>query len=316
MLSASQEKLISHFANSVQTDSLRQCYIIKGEKGLGKKTACRKIAQYIMCETGSACGKCNGCLSVLSGAHPDCSTISNGDKKVIEVDKLREMKKAVYTKPTNSKYRLYIIENAHLMDAPGQNAILKIIEEPPPYAVFIFVCDNLNTILPTILSRSHVLEMGKWSMEDLKKAVPLEGDKEYMYSYSMGSIGALLELSTDEEFAKLRDGVIKTFVDMMGSNELSLYDAIDFWLANAEQKNKLIDILILFLRDVMLSKSSLPHLMANTDKLNQIETVSEKITLKKSFDMLKLANDAPKLMGKYGNFKIAAQTLLIQLKQM
>lgn len=316
MLSVSQEKLISHFAHCVKTDSLRQCYIIKGEKGLGKKTACKKIAQYIMCENGSACGKCNACLSVISGAHPDMSTISNGDKKVIEVDKLREMKKTVYTKPTNSKYRLYVIENAHLMDAPGQNAILKIIEEPPSYAVFIFVCDNLNTILPTILSRSHVLEMGNWSVEDLKKAVPLDNDKEYMYSYSMGSIGALKELSSDEEFLELRNGVIKTFVNMMSSNELSLYDAIDFWLANAEQKNKLLEILILFLRDVMLSKSSLKSLMANTDKLKEIETVSEKITLKKSFDMLKLANDAPKLMGKYGNFKIAAQTLLIQLKQM
>ena len=202
MLSASQQKLISHFAHSVQSDSLRQCYIIKGEKGLGKKTACRKIAQYIMCETGTACGKCNGCLSALSGAHPDLGIISNGDKKVIEVDKLRDMKKAVYTKPANSKYRLYIIENAHLLDAPGQNAILKIIEEPPSYAVFIFVCDNLNTILPTIISRSHILEMEKWSVDDLKKIVPPCGDNEYMYSYSMGSIGALLELSADEEFAK------------------------------------------------------------------------------------------------------------------
>jgi len=137
-----------------------------------------------------------------------------------------------------------------------------------------------------------------------------------MYSYSMGSIGALLELWADEDFLELRDGVIKTFVNMMVSSETSLYDAIDFWLANAEQKNKLLDILILFLRDIMLSKSSLPHLMANTDKLKEIQTVSEKVTLKKSFDMLKLANDAPKLMGKYGNFKIAAQTLLIQLKQM
>ena len=108
----------------------------------------------------------------------------------------------------------------------------------------------------------------------------------------------------------------RTFVNMMCRDELSLYDAIDFWLANSEQKNKLLEILIFFLRDVMLLKSSLADLVANTDKLKEIQTVSEKITLKKSFDMLKLANDAPKLMGKYGNFKIAAQTLLIQLKQM
>ena len=99
----------------------------------------------------------------------------------------------------------------------------------------------------------------------------------------------------------------------MGTNELSLYDAIDFWLFNAENKEKLIEILILFLRDVMLFKASLPNLVANSDKLKEIQAVSDKITLKKAFEMLKIANDAPKMMGKYGNFKMAAQTLLIQL---
>ena len=316
MLSASQEKLISHFANSVKEDTLRQCYIIKGEEGVGKKTVCRQIARYLMCEEGTACGKCNGCLSTIEGAHPDCTIISNEDKKVIAVDKLRAMKKEVYTKPAKSRYRLFIIENAHLMDAPGQNAILKIIEEPPSYAVFIFICDNLGTILPTIISRSHILELEKWSQEDLRKAMPLEKDREYMYSYSMGSIGALKSLSTDEDFASLRDGVIKTFVDMLTLGEASLYDAIDFWNENAQQRNKLTEILILFLRDVILCKASLPRLMANTDKLKEIQTVSDKTTMKKSYEMLKLANDAPRMMGKYGNFKMASHTLLIQLKHM
>lgn len=315
MLSSSQKKLISHFENCVKTDCLRQSYIIKGEKGLGKKTAAKKIAEYIMCQSHSACGTCSGCQSVKMGAHPDCTIISNEDKKVIAVDKLRAMKKDVFTKPAISKYRLFIIENAHLMDAPGQNAILKIIEEPPSYAVFIFICDNLNTILPTILSRSHILDLEKWNIQDLKEALPLPKDKEYMYSYSMGSIGALKELFHDEEFGILRDGVIKTFVSLMGTNELALYDAIDFWIANAENKDKLIDVLILFLRDVMLFKTSLPNLVANTDKLKEIQAVSDKITLKKAFEMLKLANDAPKMLGKYGNFKMAAQTLLIQLSK-
>ena len=316
MLSSSQKKLISHFENCVKTDCLRQSYIIKGEKGVGKKTAAKKIAEYIMCETHSACGSCNGCQSVKTGAHPDCTIISNEDKKVIEVNKLRAMKKDVFIKPAMAKYRLFIIENAHLLDAPGQNAILKIIEEPPSYAVFIFICDNLNTILPTILSRSHILDMEKWSTEDLKEAMPLSNDKEYMYSYSMGSIGNLKELLEDEEFSLLREGVIKTFVSLMGTNELSLYDAIDFWITNAENKDKLIDILILFLRDVMLYKAALPNLAANTDKLKEIQAVSDKISLTKAFEMLKTANDAPKMLGKYGNFKMAAQTLLMQLSKM
>ena len=315
MFSSSQKKLIEHFENAVRSDSLRQCYIIKGDHGLGKKTAVKKIKEYIMCQNGTACGKCNNCLTLVSGANPDCKTISNGEKQTIEIGKLRDMIKDVYVKPVSCKYRLFIIENAHLMDAPGQNAILKLIEEPPSYAVFILICDNLNAILPTIISRSHILEIENWSIEDLKSACPLGKEDEYMYTYCLGNIGMLKEVSADEDFAVLRNGVIKSFVPIVVEDELAVYDAIDFWLANKEHKDKLIEILIMFLRDVMLYKSSLPHLMANTDKLNEIKAVSSAVTLKKSFDMLKIANDAPRMLGKYGNFTIAAQTLLMQLKK-
>ena len=132
MFSSSQQRLISYFENAVAGDSLRQAYIIKGEAGLGKKEACKKISRYIMCYSGNACGKCNGCMSFDKGANPDCVRVSNEDKKTIELDKIRNMIKEVYIKPINGKYKLFIIENAHLMDAAPQNALLKVIEEPPP----------------------------------------------------------------------------------------------------------------------------------------------------------------------------------------
>ena len=315
MFSSSQKKLISYFENAVRKDSLRQCYIIKGEEGLGKKTLCRALARCILCENGRGCGECNSCKSLEKGANPDFKLISNGDSKIIEIKKIRDMIKEVYVKPIGSKYRLFVIENAHLMDAPAQNAILKIIEEPPAFAVFILVCDNLNALLPTILSRAQLLELEKWSIEDLRQACPLKKEDEYMYTYCLGSIGMLKKISEDESFSVLRDGLIKTFIGIFSSGDYSVYDAIDYWQANKEQKDSMIDILIMFLRDVMLYKSSMPQLMANTDKLKEIQTVSDKVSKKKCFDMLKTANEAPLIFGRYGNFNMASQTLLMQLKK-
>lgn len=314
MFSSSQKKLISYFENAVAVESLRQTYIIKGESGLGKKEVCKKIGQYIMCHNGTACGECNGCLSFLKGANPDCIKVSNDDKKTIELQKIRNMIKEVYIKPIGGKYKLFIIENAHLMDAAPQNALLKVIEEPPGYAIFVMLCDNLNSILPTILSRSMVLELEKSSIEDLQKICPLSNEDKYMYTYCMGNIGMLKSVSSDENFKLLRGEVIKTFVNYIESDDYAVYDVIDFWLKNKDSKDDMINILTMFLRDVVFVKTDTPNLVANTDKINEINRVCEKTSLKAAFAMLSNINDAPRLMGKYGNFSMVVQTLFTNLK--
>ena len=314
MFSSSQDKLISYFKNAVEGDSLRQAYIIKGEAGLGKKEALKQISRYIMCHNGAACGKCNGCLSLDAGANPDCVRVTNGDKKIIELEKIRNMIKEVYIKPLNGKYKLFIIENAHLMDAAPQNALLKVIEEPPPYAIFVLVCDNLNSILQTILSRTQVLELEKCSTEDLKAICPLPQENSYMYTYCMGNIGVLKSISSDESFRLLREGVISTFVNMIKNGDYSVYEVIDFWLENKDSKDILLNILTMFLRDVVLIKTDSASLVANTDKMAQLTEVCQKTSLKEAFAMLSNINDAPRLMGKYGNFSMVVQTLFANLK--
>ncbi len=316
MFSSSQEKLVSYFENAVKDDSLRQTYIIKGESGLGKKEALKKISQYIMCHDGTSCGVCNGCQSLFANANPDCVRVSNGDKKTIELQKIRNMIKEVYIKPVGSKYKLFIIENAHLMDAAPQNALLKVIEEPPQYAVFVLLCDNLNTILPTILSRAFVLELWRSSIDDLRKICPLSKEDEYMYTYCLGNIGTLKSISSDENFKSLRQNVIKTFANMILGDEYSVYDAVKFWLDNKDSKEELISILVMFLRDVVFYKNSMSDKISNTDKIKEIKALSDKLTLKSSFDMLSLANDIPRLMGKYGNFSMVVETMMIKIKSM
>ena len=85
---------------------------------------------------------CNGCHTVSAGTNPDVVRISNEDKASIGVDKIREMIKDVYVRPIISDKKVIVIENAHLLTKGAQNALLKVIEEPPEYAVFIIVCET------------------------------------------------------------------------------------------------------------------------------------------------------------------------------
>ncbi len=316
MFSSSQERLISYFEAAAKTDTLRQTYIIKGEAGIGKKFLLKRISRHIMCQSHEACGSCNICQSLELGANPDCICISNGDKKTIELQKIRSMIKEVYIKPVTGTHKLFIIENAHLMDAAPQNALLKVIEEPPWYAIFILVCDNLNTILPTILSRAVTLEVGRASIDDLKRICPLSPADEYMYTYCLGNIGVLKSISTGSEFRELRRGTIDGFVKMMQSDEAKVYDYIDYWLERKEDKDSLINILVMFLRDVVFYKNSVTAYIANTDKTDEIKALSRKLTLGAGFEMLSLINDLPRLLGKYGSFPMAVQTVMIKLKQL
>ncbi len=311
----SQEKLISYFKSAAADGNLRQTYVIKGDRGVGKKEALKEISRYIMCQSSSGCGTCNSCESLSAGANPDCVRVSNGDKKTIELQKIRSMIKEVYIKPVMGKYKLFIIENAHLMDAAPQNALLKVIEEPPLYAVFVLLCDNLNSILPTILSRAMTLEMERADTEDLKKIFPLPKKNEYMYAYSLGNIGTLKSISADEDFIDLRHKLIANFIDAMTGREDGIYDAIDFWLKYKDMKDDMINILVMFLRDVVFYKNLVTDRIANIDKINEIKKISDKISKKSSFEMLTLVNDTPRLMGKYGNFSMAVQTMLIKLKE-
>ncbi len=315
MFSASQSELISYFANAVLSDALRQCYIINSEAGLGKSFAAEMIKQHIVCDTNSACGECNACLSLSKGANPDCYTVTNGDKKIIELAKIRAMIKEVYIKPISGRYKLFIIDNAHLMEAPAQNALLKVVEEPPSYAVFILITDNIGTFLPTILSRSMVLELKRWSIDELKKLCPLEKKDEYLYDYSLGNPGVLNAVIADEGFKALRETAISGFINMLLGDETLVYDAVDFWLANKDSKEKLIDVLTMFIRDIVLYKSACIENITNKDKIKEIQTVSEKLSLKKSFKMLETIGDAPRMLGRYGNFAMLVQNMMIQLRE-
>ena len=109
--------------------------------------------------------------------------------------------------------------------------------------------------------------------------------------------------------------MIESFVRLVTGDDAAVYDAINFWNTNKESKESIINILVMFLRDVVFYKNNLTQSIANSDKIKEIQNVSDKISFKSSFDMLKEASDAPRLMGKYGNFSILTQKLLIELKK-
>lgn len=154
------ERLKDNLRRSLQRGRVSHFYLISGPQGSGKRTLAKLMAAALMC-TGSEkpCGRCEGCRKVLSGVHPDFITVDDPEKKTVPVDLIRQARADIYVQPNEGQRKIYLFPRGQDMGIPGQNALLKILEEPPSYGVFLLITDNPERLLPTVRSRCTELAL-------------------------------------------------------------------------------------------------------------------------------------------------------------
>lgn len=138
---------------------LSHCYLIAGPAGAGKHTLARQIAAAMQCEHPARrpCGQCTACRKVFSGTHPDVITVCDRDHKQLAVDVVRAARADVFVRPNEGRRKVYVIDQS--MAPAAQNALLKILEEPPAYAAFLLLTENAGQMLATIRSRCAELTL-------------------------------------------------------------------------------------------------------------------------------------------------------------
>ena len=316
MLSSGQQKLLSYFENAVKTDGVRHAYLLKGAHGSGKKYISRMAELYFACQNGTACKQCNGCKSAMAGANFDIIRLSPNEKKRYEVQTVRQLIKKVYEKPLGGKYKLVVIEDAHLMESVCQNALLKIIEEPPSYAVFLLLCDNISSILPTILSRVTPLELLPWSKNELRDFMPLGEEDEFLYSYCMGNPGVLLSLYEDEEFRGVRDLAIDRLCDVVkGLSPTAVFDAASALCSNKEHLAVSLETMTVFMRDVLFWKNGMKSQIVNVDKMSLINAASQKLTAKACLEITAICGNMPARMRFNENASMQIQGMFADIEK-
>ena len=313
ILPIGQERITDFFKALVQSGRLGHAYLLFGDRGCGKKTVCNYVTHMIMCSSKSACMRCNGCLTVSSGANPDVIRISNENKASIGVDKIREMIRDVYVRPIISDKKVIIIENAHLLTKGAQNALLKVIEEPPEYAVFFLLCDSKSGILPTVISRVNTVNIPPLGTAQLKQIVP--GASDFLYHYCQGNPGRLMELRDDEELQNQRSNACRAVAGLAGDDGFDMYTYIPLFEAGRPQANTMMDLMLMFVRDVMLHKSNLDGIIINKDKINDIKAFSASVNSEKCFKVAECIQTAQRQLGKSGSLTIAAQTMFIKCRE-
>lgn len=154
------EQLKKNLSASIAAGHISHFYLISGPAGSGKRTLARLLGAAILCRgQQKPCLSCPACRKVMADAHPDFITVDDPEKKTVSVELVRQARADMYIQPNEADYKLYLFPRAQDMGLPGQNALLKVLEEPPAYGVFLLLADNPNRLLPTVRSRCVELKL-------------------------------------------------------------------------------------------------------------------------------------------------------------
>lgn len=152
------ERLKRNLSAAAAKDRFSHFYLISGPAGSGKRTLARLLSQALMCESaGKPCGVCAACRKIAADTHPDCITVCDPEKKTVPVDLVRDARESMFVRPNEGRRKIYLFPQE--LRVEGQNALLKILEEPPSYGVFILLSDNPEKLLPTVRSRCTELKL-------------------------------------------------------------------------------------------------------------------------------------------------------------
>lgn len=164
------ERLKQTLQTSIQRGHISHFYLISGPEGAGKHTLATLLAAAILCRgQDKPCLSCPACRKVLANAHPDFITIDDPEKKTVPVDLIRQARSDIFVQPNEADRKIYLFPRAQDMGVPGQNALLKILEEPPAYGVFFLLTDNPESLLPTVRSRCTLLTLNSLPDAVLRK---------------------------------------------------------------------------------------------------------------------------------------------------
>lgn len=163
-----QEHITTTLKNAIRNNQLAHAFLFCGPRGVGKTTCARILAKTINCESiskaGEACNKCRSCVSFNDGASLNIHELDAASNN--SVDDIRSLVEQVRFAPQAGKYKVYIIDEVHMLTSSAFNAFLKTLEEPPSYAIFILATTEKHKILPTIMSRCQIFDFKRITTND------------------------------------------------------------------------------------------------------------------------------------------------------
>lgn len=222
-----QVHIVTTLKSAISSNRLAHAYIFAGPRGVGKTSTARILAKSLNCKNGPAvkpCQKCPSCLEISQGRSLDVIEIDGASNRGI--DEIRTLRENVKFSPTSGRFKIYIIDEVHMLTTEAFNALLKTLEEPPEFVKFIFATTQPNKVIPTILSRCQRLDFRRISvmeiisqLEKIAAAEKISIDRDVLFAIARSSDGALRDAeSVLDQLSSFSGGkvVLRDVVSVLG----------------------------------------------------------------------------------------------------
>ena len=309
-----QDVIVKTLKNVIKNDKLSHAYLFTGPRGTGKTSSAKLFAKAINClnnKDGDACNECENCKSFNNNSNPDIIEIDAASNN--GVDEIREIKNKVSLVPSMSKYKVYIIDEVHMLSIGAFNALLKTLEEPPEYIIFILATTEPQKIPATIISRCQRFDFKSISHDKMKQCLENiiskenisidDGAIEEIINNSKGgmrdAIGLLDQASafcnnniTANDIEELSGNIsikqIRTFLSNIMQKEYNvIFDSISNYSSNGKDFALICEKIINYIREGILYKKKI-----NTDKiLDEDKNIFDKLSDTDLYDLIDYLSD-------------------------
>lgn len=316
------EQIIKSMKSAIKNSMVSHAYIINGPEGCGKKLLASAFAKTLFCEEGGtdACGHCTSCKTFENGNNPDMIYVYPTKTKALSVDDVRQqITSTVNIKPYNHKYKIYMIPNADTLTVAAQNSLLKTLEEPPEYVVFLLLAKNMNQFLETILSRCVTFGIKPISLDKVKNylitnGIADESSAGILAEYSQGSIGEAIKFAQSESFGELRKKISDILKDI---SRLSYFELTQQAKALEEFKDltDITDMIFIWYRDVLVYKTTGNESnIIEKDLIAAIKNEAERASFEGLYKIPNIIMETKKQIRQNVNFVFAFEMLFINIK--
>lgn len=300
---AGQQTIVQTLQNAIKTNKVGHAYLFSGPRGTGKTSLAKIFAKAVNCELpedGNPCNMCNTCIGITSGAISDVIEIDGASNN--GVDEIRELRDKVKYMPSVGKYKVYIIDEVHMLTTGAFNALLKTLEEPPAHVIFILATTEVHKIPPTILSRCQRFDFKNIDhgnivkrLNEVIKEENIKIDSDAIDEIATSAEGGLRDALSllDQAISYASDKITASDINeisgavskkdliqlldyIVDKKTADVIKQINLFLQNGKEEERIINDLILSLRDILLEKV----LQTNNEI---IQSITKKLTIDKIY---------------------------------